>query len=275
MPPAPNYIDKFNAITRFIDNPCFAPWTVYFETALPFIGQGVMTLFEFDLFDILRGYYRPRLGKKGRHGGFRKNRRKPRFGIPEIGEMIGENLPGGERLKGRFVDDGVRHLWMIDGVIQRVFYYWMIADISVDIVYNTMMAIQTTEFCAKQGNGQAKSHVGGRKIGAGLCRGFTNWEWIYPFSGPVFSGAVGSPARPAFAIGSGSVIPDFGAEGWLSVIVPGGQGGRSSSFTGLIPGLPFQAVARGYMPAGKAAALELCGNGGVNAEDLQLASVPI
>jgi len=144
--------ETWNAVTLLVQNQCDAPWTVYFETALPALGEAAITLLTFGLDDVARGYFRP----KGVRGGFhwRKIRnvagRAPnRFqrGVPEIGEEIGKRLPGAERVRNRVVSDGVRHLWRIDGVLQRGLWYWMVADVTGEFLINWSTGIIESEFC--------------------------------------------------------------------------------------------------------------------------------
>lgn len=157
MPPQPGWIQKANGIIKFIENPCYAPWTVYIETALPALGTAVLELMDFGLGDVVRGALRPKGLRSGKHGRRRKPRGKHFRGIPEIGNLIGSMIPGTERARGRHITAGQRHLWLVDGALQRVLWYWLVADITLDFAYNWTSAIQKSEFCQKQGNGYAQS----------------------------------------------------------------------------------------------------------------------
>ena len=146
----PSSLDRWNAITKFITNPCDAPWTVYLETALEPLGNLVLTLSTFGMTDVARGFFRPRGLRSGRHArrGFRGGKPRLRFrGIPEGGELIGKNIPGAQELSGRQVSQGVRHMWAIDGIIQRALWNWLVADVTEQFFYEWTSAIQQTEFC--------------------------------------------------------------------------------------------------------------------------------
>ncbi len=155
MPRVPTFFNKVNAIVKFVQNPCNAPWTIYFETALPAAGEAILTLLDFGFDDVVRGALRPRGLRSGRH--LRRGRRGRRggAGIPEIGELIGAALPGSQEAKGRKVTQGVKNLWLVDGVLQRILWYWLVVDVSVNFFYNWASAIQETEFCSSQGVGAA------------------------------------------------------------------------------------------------------------------------
>ena len=155
--PNPGLITQVNAIVKYVQNPCNAPWAIYFETAVPAFGTAIMSLLEFGFDDVVRGALRPgglrshkhtKRGRKGR-GGFR--------GIPELGELLGSQLPGAKEAKGRKVTQGVKNLWLLDGVIQRLLWYWLVVDITVEFFYAWTSAIQKTEFCEAQGVGSALS----------------------------------------------------------------------------------------------------------------------
>lgn len=143
----PSYIDQVNTVLRWWENPCDAPWTLYAELALPAAGEAALNLLAFGLDDIVRGYFRPKGLRTGRHG--RKGRKSGRRGggIPEVGEEIGKRLPGAEQARGRHVSEGVKNLWMVDGVIQRGLFYWMIADVTLDFFATWLSAVQESEVC--------------------------------------------------------------------------------------------------------------------------------
>lgn len=152
--PTPNFIDKVNGITRLITNPCDAPWIVYAETALPFLGEGLLVLLSFGWDDILRGYARPK-GLRGPGHGRRKPGARPRRrGIPELGNLIGKMIPGQSEFAKRPVSQGIKHLWIIDGVIQRLLWWWLVIDVVSDVLYQWSTALYATEYCAMSDAGR-------------------------------------------------------------------------------------------------------------------------
>lgn len=153
----PSYIDRkvnqVQSIIKFFEDPCQAPWTVYFELALEPAGHVVIELLSFGLDDVIRGYFRPKgIYRRGRTGILARKFGKW-AGIPEIGEMIGSHLPGAETMRGRTVSQGVRFLWIVDGVLQRIMFWWMIADLLTDFLYEWTSAINKTEYCQSRCTG--------------------------------------------------------------------------------------------------------------------------
>lgn len=154
-PFVPTWINKVNAIVWYASNPCNAPWVLYFETALPAIGRSIVMLLDFGFDDVVRGALRPR-GLRGAGHTRRRGRGGVRGqGVPELGELIGADVPGAQEAKGRSVAQGVKNMWIIDGVIQRGLWYWLVADIIVNFFYMWFSAIQKTQFCEQQGVGSA------------------------------------------------------------------------------------------------------------------------
>lgn len=153
------FFERVNNIIYFVSNPCNAPWAVYFETSLPALKTAIKELIIPQWDDVVRGYARPKGVRTGRH--FRKKRGYRGFfskhGIPEVGDEIGKALPGAEDMKHRGVTQGVRNLWLLDGVIQRVLWYWLIAEVTVDFFHNWESALHETEFCRASGFGGASS----------------------------------------------------------------------------------------------------------------------
>ena len=150
----PTYLQKkitrVQSVVKFFEDPCQAPWSVYFELALTPAGKVVIELLAFGFDDVVRGYFRPR-GIYRRTRGGRLARKFGKFlGIPEIGEMIGSHLPGAHTIKGRVVSNGVRFMWLVDGVLQRAMFWWMIADLLTDFLYEWTSAIAKTEYCRRQ-----------------------------------------------------------------------------------------------------------------------------
>jgi len=161
----PGFFDQVNYIAKFVSNPCDAPWTVYIELFFPALGKAILALLLFGMDDVMRGYFRP----KGVRGPWhrRKGRKgRARFrGVPEIGEAIGSRLPGAEIVRGRSVSHGVRHLWMVDGALQRVLWYWLLIDVLVEGLYQWTSMINKTEFCMAQfDNGLAAHGTGGTAL---------------------------------------------------------------------------------------------------------------
>lgn len=165
----PSYLDKVNTIIDFVEHPCQAPWQVYVELALIPAGKAILQLVEPSLLDIVRAYFRPKGLRKGRHGRHGR-RRGRRGGIPDTSELIGHHLPGYNATSMRHVSDGVKFLWLVDGVIQRVFWYWLIADVTLDFFYNWTSAIQKSEYCKYQDQGGAA--ISGENFGS---TGLTRW----------------------------------------------------------------------------------------------------
>jgi len=158
MGQAPGYIDKVNTVVKFVENPCNAPWTVYFESALISAGRQILVLLSFGLDDIIRGYFRPKGIYQARRSPFgRRGKGKHRKGviIPEIGEMIGKRLPGAEEARGRTVTQGVKTMWLIDGVLQRALWYWLVVDVTIDFFYTWATLVQKSTFCQAENQGKA------------------------------------------------------------------------------------------------------------------------
>jgi hypothetical protein len=156
--PAPGYLDKVNYIIDFWMEPCEAPLLVYLELAREPAGEAVLTWFDFDLFDILRGWLRPVHGIYGRPTKRRGKRPRPKgklgwllSRIPrlteDIGNWIGKQIPGAESNKARKISQGVKFLWIVDGFLQRGFLYWLIADITIDFAYQWATAMNESIWC--------------------------------------------------------------------------------------------------------------------------------
>lgn len=146
MPQPPGIIDRVNYVVETWNNPCSAPWYVYIETAQPAALEALVALACFDVDDVVRYIFRPaglragghlRSGRKGKRGS-----RKPR-----LGERIRNKVGPLSAIKHRKVPDGVKTLWRIDGIGQRLLWWWLVIDVGTGFVYNWTSLLYKTEFC--------------------------------------------------------------------------------------------------------------------------------
>ena len=150
MPRPPIDPDSFDKVNYIIDAwimGCDAPWYIYVETMKPALLAAFITLITFGWDDVARGYGRPR-GLDRRRSGKRKgkwNKARPRF--PELGELLGGKLPGASEVKGAKWSDGLKTLWRIDGVMQQVLFWWLVADVTEEFVFAWTSLLMESYWC--------------------------------------------------------------------------------------------------------------------------------
>ncbi len=163
-----DFLNKWNTIIEVAEIRCNWSWRLFVETALPAVGEAALALVAFDWDDIARGALRP-YGIRGRYrirkGGTKRTtgrrtltkRRASRIlrraEIPEIGELIGKNLPGSKLIKSSAAMGKTRWLWILDGFAQRFLFYWLIFDVASDFLYNWAMGIAHSRLCARGSEG--------------------------------------------------------------------------------------------------------------------------
>ena len=139
-------IQRINAVKEYIFLPCDPTLGVYVETVFEPAGELLITLLSFGMDDVVRGYARPKnIRKQKRYRG--KRPRTVRIGgkrvkleIPELGERIGEAIRP-DSVHNRTVSNGVKNLWVIDGLLQRALWYWLVADAGSEFAYDWSSAI--------------------------------------------------------------------------------------------------------------------------------------
>ena len=146
MPRPPGIIDRVNYLVNSCNNPCDVPWAVYVETALPAALEAVIAVVCFDIGDVARFIFRPASVRSGRHG---SRKRKGQHGRKPKGfrARLAAKLPPFEALQQRKIAQGVRNLWIIDGIGQRLLWWWLVADVTTGFLYNWTSMIQKTEIC--------------------------------------------------------------------------------------------------------------------------------
>ena len=159
MPRPPGIIDRVNYVIESLNNPCNAPWAVYLETAGPAALDALIALVCFDFLDIIRWLFRPAGIRSGRHlGRGRRGKKRPRrAGLPT---RALRKLPGVSALQNRKVTNGVRTLWVIDGIGQRLLWWWLVIDVATGFLYNWTSAVRKTEFCQMADSGGAALNTG-------------------------------------------------------------------------------------------------------------------
>lgn len=141
MPKEPSWLQKLSFVRLFVANGCETTLMVYLETGGKALDNLFMSLLSFGMDDIVRSIFRPqglrskRHGRKGRKGG------KGNPAIPEVSDMIADRVPGKEQLHKRSVSDGVKHLWQLDGIGQRLLYNVMIVNLVTDFAFDWQSGI--------------------------------------------------------------------------------------------------------------------------------------
>jgi hypothetical protein len=132
---------RANTIIDMFQWQCQGKFLFYVRTALPALGQLVLGLLWFDWDDVVRGAIRPfgPFGRRSLVAGARKPKWK--IEIPELGEEIGKRLPGVRLVKANRLWRRTRAFWFVDGLIQRVLYYYLIVDLVSEFMYNWSVGI--------------------------------------------------------------------------------------------------------------------------------------
>lgn len=157
-PNPPGLEEKLNFIISELIDACDAPITVWLEAMWNPLFQMVLEWYAIDLKQIIITFYRPRIPggfpRLGRHGsrgrkGKRKLRRNPLTGALEFdpNEFLGKLLQGGEEFPNRPVGLWASRFWIIEGVIERLTFWWFVMEIISDFLYRWMSAVAETAYC--------------------------------------------------------------------------------------------------------------------------------
>ena len=150
MPKPPVDEDSFDKVNFVVDawtTGCDAPWYIYVETMKPALLAAFITLITFGWDDVLRGALRP----KGLHRRTAKRkgkwaRRVPRF--PEIGEMVGKQLPIAEQVSDFSKWNGLgKTLWRVDTVMQQFMFWWLVAEVTEDFAFEWTSLVYESYWC--------------------------------------------------------------------------------------------------------------------------------
>jgi hypothetical protein len=162
-PNPPGLEEKLDFIFSEMLDVCDAPITVWIECMFVPFEQLVLEWYAIDLKQIIITFFRPKLPYQGlrwgRHGsrgrkGKRKLRRNPLTGILEFdpNEFLGKLLQGGEEFAERPVGPWAARFWIIEGVIERITFWWFVLEIVSDFLYRWMSAVAETAYCRARDN---------------------------------------------------------------------------------------------------------------------------
>jgi hypothetical protein len=129
-------LTRVNSVVDLAEWQCKGNMIVYVRTLLPALGEFVLGLLAFDWDDVARGALRPAGISSRRWLILGTAKAKSKLEIPEIGEEIGKRLPGVKIIKHSRAWRATRFLWVLDGLMQRWLYYYLLIDLYSEFVYN-------------------------------------------------------------------------------------------------------------------------------------------
>lgn len=141
----PGWLNKIRFITFYAFNPCEAPFMLYIEMAREPAHRTALVFLEFDLFAMVKRFFRPIGLRQRRHG--RKGSRSGRGlrGVPEIADMVAEVLPGQEEFAQRKYGVGTRLLYVLSDAYERVIWNIVLVELSTDFVYDSLLGVISSD----------------------------------------------------------------------------------------------------------------------------------
>lgn len=226
-PNPPGLQEKIEFIWREIIDPCDAPISIWFECMWQPLWLMVLEWFAIDLWQILTTYARPNLfygtTRIGGHGSSNKGKKRgfwrDKFGKIlsfDINDFIGNLLPFGEEIKEEHVSLGRARLWLIFGVIERVSFWWFVAELTTDFLYRWMSAVAESKYCQARDNAVFLSN-----LPSGVTIGVAGWlpsYWGTPLKSRRITFYNGFGVEQNTAIG---IATTYGACHAIEPVVPG------------------------------------------------------
>lgn len=147
-----------NRIEFLVENPCEANFAVYAETFLPAAGNAILVLLTPTPEEILEEYLDPKAGRKKPRRKFRgkprRMRARGRFhrrrwpgGFPDPDGSIAKRIPGASFFNGRKGTLPEQIFWRGINVADRFLWYWLVIDVTDDLIYNWSSGIMESRFC--------------------------------------------------------------------------------------------------------------------------------
>ena len=143
----PQWVQDVNQLIKFTALCKGSNWQLLAELAREPLGEAFLALIVPSATDVIRAYTRPKGLRTGGHLKRIERRGRRILRLEDTSEIIGKRMPGYELLHGRKVPGGAKFLWEIDGLIQRGFWYWLIADVVHDFLIDWSTIPLRSEDC--------------------------------------------------------------------------------------------------------------------------------
>lgn len=153
---------KLNYIIDYVFDMCDAPFSVYMRFLWPALIEAFIAYYALDMVQIFTRYVKPPGIYKGfrgaGHGQGKKKKRKPRtwrrywqaWSSFDPSDEIGKHLPGSGWETPRPISPGVRTLWQLYDIQQRVAYWMMVYEISEEFFYTWFSGVAKSSYCQAQ-----------------------------------------------------------------------------------------------------------------------------
>lgn len=161
---ADEHAHRLNFIWKNIIDPCDAPITIWLWAFWPAFWKLVLQWYTIDITQILIAYLRPGFrafgarskkhwgsGTRGKRGGSKWTKLNPINFDPN--DFIGGELLGWDEIPGKGPFPGELWFWTIEGLIERVQFYWMVMDLGTEFLYDWMSAVANTSYCHARDDG--------------------------------------------------------------------------------------------------------------------------
>lgn len=154
--------DKINYIIDFFMDICDAPFQVYMSSLWPALMEALITYYELDMVQIFTRYVKPPgiyQAKRGApHSKGDRKRGKPRtwrrywgsFSNFDPNNSVADLAPHGGEWHDRQITPGVRFLWTMYDIEQRVMYWIMVYEITEQFFYKWMSGVANSRYCREQ-----------------------------------------------------------------------------------------------------------------------------
>lgn len=161
---ADEHARRLNFIWKQIIDPCDAPITVWLWAFWPAFWHLVLQWYTIDIQQILIAYLRPGFrafgarSKKHWGGGTRGKRPGSKWGKLnpinfDPNDYIGGELLGFDDIPGKGPFPGELWFWTIEGLIERVQFWWMVMDLGTAFLYEWASTVAKTSYCHARDDG--------------------------------------------------------------------------------------------------------------------------
>lgn len=150
----------YNIITDVVSTDCEDKWWVVVSTALPAAGDALWLLLVPSPGEVLENYLSPAPGKKGGKSGrggrgterrdSKNGKRRRRWpGIPDVDNLIADQLPGRDAVAGRNVGAAQRWLFSSIEATDRALWYYLLLDVGKTFFTSWSSGMLEARFCSK------------------------------------------------------------------------------------------------------------------------------
>lgn len=140
----PTWLQKLSFIKNYALDSCETPWLLYLSTGGRALTNLFLTATYMDMGDLVRSFFRPKMGRSPLHSNLRFKRNKARIAqevLHEPSDLVADSWRLSTGLQRPIYSNGFDFLWQIDTELQKHLGRIVIVNMATDFAFDWFSGI--------------------------------------------------------------------------------------------------------------------------------------